>query len=413
MFPQPASYSSACRAAGRVAQIASCLAPLTLATAILRAQGHGPTQVQVAQVRSLEVSPTVRLVGTVRPRLRTLVAAEVDGLVEQLPIDDGDEVTQGQLLCKLRDTARRLALESAKARQEELAQVVEERQAELDKSSFEERRMTPLWEQGRSTEKEYQDAKADHRAAKGRAMQAEHALEAQRAAVEALADDLARMEIRAPCIGYVVKRLTEVGSWVDQGGPVVELVDLSSIRVRVDVPESMIDHCTVGQSAAVTVEALDRTYTGTIARTIPDADERARTFPLDVDVVNSGKELRSGMFVRAAIPSGPRGLRLVLPKDAVVVRGSGAMVFVVRETDEGPAAAPMEVKVVSELAGDFADHVAVEAKRLVAGDRVVVRGNEFMFGPGPVTVLPDRKPEPSASQTEDPSRPAADSGGKG
>ena len=105
-----------------------------------------PTQVEVAEVVRREVAPTLRLVGTVRPRLRTIVAAEVAGQVAELPIDDGDAVEQGQLLCKLRNEPRRLARDEAVARSAELSSVLEERQAQLAKTEFESRRMSALWE---------------------------------------------------------------------------------------------------------------------------------------------------------------------------------------------------------------------------------------------------------------------------
>ena len=341
-----------------------------------------PTQVEVAEVVRREVAPTLRLVGTVRPRLRTIVAAEVAGQVAEMPIDDGDAVEQGQVLCKLRAEPRRLARDEAVARLAQLESVKAERQAELSKTEFESRRMSALWEGQRCSEKEYRDALADHQAAQGRAKQAEHAVVSQKAVCDKLADDLARTEIRAPCAGFITMRRTQIGSWVELGGPIVEMVDLSVARVRVSVPEGIIGFCAVGEPGQVTVEAIGKTYAGKIARLIPDADERARTFPVDIDVKNPNGELRAGMFVRAEVPAGPKGARLVVPKDAVLLRGNERTAYVVREGAAGAQAEVVTVEVLAELA----DEVAVAAEGLTAGDKVVVRGNENMFGPSPVVV---------------------------
>lgn len=341
-----------------------------------------PTQVEVAEVVRREIAPTQRLVGTVRPRLRTIVAAEVAGQVAELPIDDGDAVEQGQVLCKLRNEPRRLARDEAVARLAQLSSVQEERKAQLAKTEFESRRMSALWEDQRCTEKEYRDSLADHQAAQGRARQAEHAVVAQRAVCDRLADDLSRTEIRAPCAGFITMRRTQIGSWVELGGPIVEMVDLSIVRVRVSVPEGIIGYCAVGEPGQVTVEAIRKTYAGKIARLIPDADERARTFPVDIDVKNPDGELRAGMFVRAEVPAGPKGARLVVPKDAVLLRGVERTAYVVREGASGARAEAVKVEVLAEVA----DEVAVASEGLTEGDKVVVRGNENMFGPSPVVI---------------------------
>lgn len=348
------------------------------------AQGHGPSRVEVALVEQREVAPTMKLVGTVRPRIRTTVAAQVSGLVAAIPIDEGDRVATGQLLCKLRAEQRRLAHEEAVARQAELKAVLAERNAELGKAEYEAERTARLWEERRCSDKERRDAQADHAAAKGRVAQARHAESAQDAVVRALADDLAQTQIRAPCDGFIVAKETEVGSWVSEGGGIVTLIDLSTVRVRVLVPESMIEFCRVGTTVQISVEALKEDFAGKISRLIPDGDARARTFPVEIDIPNPKSRLKAGMFVRAAMPSGPRSTRLVIPKDAVVLRGPMAMVHVVRDSDEGQMAMPVPVRIVSEVV----DHVAVEAEGLSAGDQVIVRGNEFMFGPGPVIAVP-------------------------
>lgn len=327
----------------------------------------------------------MRLVGTIRPRLRSVIAAEVSGLVAELPVDIGDEVRRGQVVCKLRNVTRVAEHAEAVSRLAELKAALEEANAMLDKAAFESQRMTALWEEKRATEKEYTDARADHRAAEGRAHQAEYALQAQKAVVEVLADRLSQTEIRAPLESVIVTKRTEVGAWVEQGGEIVELVDLTVVRARVNVPEAIIGHCKVGCDALVRVDALKSDYAAKISRVVPDADERARTFPVEVDVENPSRELRAGMFVSVAMPSGPSGKRLVVPKDAVVVRGAGRTLFVVKEGEKGATAMPVAVSIISEVR----DRLAVEASGLSAGDRVVIRGNEYMFSPGPVIVVSD------------------------
>lgn len=361
----------------------------------------GPMKVRAARVTRSELQPTMRLTGTIRPRMRSTVAAEILGLVAEMPADEGDHLKKGDLICRLRDAPRVAAHDEAVARRHQLAEALTESKALLDKAEFEHRRIESLWKEERGTEKEYFDAQADFRAAQGRYAQAQHALAAQDAVVAFLADNLSRTEVRAPFDGVVVARMTEVGSWVEQGGAVVAMVDLSVARARVNVPESIVAYCSVGADVLVTVDALDRDYEGKISRVIPDADERARTFPVEVDLPNGDEALRAGMFISAAVPSGRRAERLVVPKDAVVLRGAAQTLFAIRETPQGMMAMPVNVKVTAEVG----DKVAVEApvedppwRELADGVQVVVRGNEFMFGPSPVDVLPEDEPPAAAEQ---------------
>ena len=117
------------------------------------------------------------------------------------------------------------------------------------------------------------------------------------------------------------------------------------------------------------------------------------------------------MLARVAIPAGRRTVRIVVPKDAIVSRGAARVVFVVRRTESGDVATPTPVSVVAELL----DYVAVEGSGIAPGDRVVVRGNENMFAPGPVIATPRPKaattqPVVGPGQPESPAERTADAG---
>jgi len=309
-----------------------------------------------------------------------------------LPVDEGDHVNAGDVLCKLRDTQRRLAYNEAEATLAQWKATVEERKADLDKAAFERERLTKLLEVHGCSPKEYSDAVDEHRAAVERLSQAQQVVAAQEAVAGRLADDVERTTIRAPFDGYVVAKRTEVGSWVDQGGQIVDMIDLSVARCRVDVPESVVSFCEVGALATVAIEALGETFEGSISRVIPDADPQARTFPVDVDVPNPDGRLKAGMFIRAAVPSGPAAPRLLVPKDAIVVRGPSRTVFVIREGEQGPMAVPTPVQVVSEIL----HYVAIDAEGLAPDMQVVVRGNEYLFGPTHVVPMPRDMDAPGA-----------------
>lgn len=366
----------------------------------------GPARVEISKVVEESLAPTIRLVGTVHPQKRTTVAAEVWGFVTDLPVEIGDSVRKGDLLCKLRDTQHRYNLEEAKARVDDLQAAVRVAVADLTKAKFEEDRINSFTD---AAEKEKVDAAANLEAARARVSQAEASLKSAEAVRERLRDSLQRTEVLAPFDGHVVSKMTEVGSWVEQGGAVVSMIDLATARVRLNVPEAYIGFNPVGVESPVFVDALNQEFLGRVARVIPDADQQARTFPVDIDIPNSDGSLKAGMFVRGSLASGPIGKQLVVPKDAIVTRGPMTFLFTVKKAGDGAVADMKPVRIISEVL----DRVAVDVPGLQAGDDVVIRGNEMMFSPGPVIIMSGGSPQPEKSESMPASQPVAgESAGK-
>jgi multidrug efflux pump subunit AcrA (membrane-fusion protein) len=128
--------------------------------------------------------------------------------------------------------------------------------------------------------------------------------------------------------------------------------------------------------------APDQTWIGHVERVVPQADLLSRSFPVKVSLQNrivAGQPtLRGGMLARAWLPVGRTGLATVLPKDALVLGGANAMVFVI-----DPAAAPSAgaaatgtVRPVQVALGATIEGSVEVRGGLEPGQLVVVRGNE-------------------------------------
>lgn len=364
------------------------LLPLT-ALVFTRAYGqYGPAQVEVEPVVEREVAPTIRLVGTFYPQRRATVAADVDGLVIEYPIDLGTKLKRGDPICRVREVTRRLAVDEITSRINGLKGDLAVRQADARKTAFELERIKRLSQLGRSAEKEQIDSEANHAASQARVRQAEAMIAEAEAALEIAEDNLARTVMTAPFDGAVTKKLTELGQWVDVGGAVAELVDLSVIRARINVPESAISFCNIGDDVLVSVDALGRDFKGAVSRIVPDADPQANTFPVEIDIENADGLCRAGMFIRAMVPAGPKAKRMLVRKDAVITRGPTSMVYVARKAEKGYMAEVAPVTIVAEVM----ESVAVESPALRPGDLAIVRGNESLRGPGPVIIVSDDAP---------------------
>lgn len=369
---------------------------------------------------------TITLVGTVDPRRRSNIGSEIAGIVAEMPVRQGDLVKTGQLLCKLRDDILTLRLTEAQAnlgalavrheellaglRPEELTRlkaILDETASEEERWTFEMKRIERLYEGSVSNAKEYQDTLAEFRAAERRRIAAQASYELgvagprqeeiaraaydvaeQQAVVDRLKSELEKTSIRSPFDGFVTKRASEVGEWVAVGGAILEIIDLSSVLVRVNVPEFALPYVQVDDRARVMVDALKRTFDGRVKHVIRQADEKARTFPVDIEVDNPEALLSGGMFARAAVPAGSETEAVAVPKDAIVERDGIANVAIVIPGRQGGTVG-MLVSVT--VGADVGDWITITSGNVQPGTIVITRGNEHVLPfPTPVSIVDDK-----------------------
>ena len=396
-----------------------------LAIALLVAPGIAAAQMPVAKVvvteaEVLDAQSTIVLVGTVLPVRRSRVSARIGGMVYEMPVRQGDFVEAGGLLAKLRDDTLRLRLaaeearlDGLKARHAELVSgtrpeelrrlkaLYEAEVAERERWAFEMERIEGLRGAGDSNEKEYVDIKAQYITSGLRKIATEAAYKLglegprkeevaraafdvaeQQAIVDQLSLDITKKTIQSPFAGYVAQRMVEVGEWIPEGGQVVELVDLSAVLVRIYVPESSLPYLAVGDAARVNFDALGRSLTGHIKHIMRQADESARTFPVEIEVANDEGLLAAGMFARATVAAGAKGESVVVPRDAVVERDGQPYVGVVMPGRQGMSGVLMPVT----LGLDVDDRVTITSRNVHPGMQVIVRGTEWI-APFPMPVV--------------------------
>ena len=395
-----------------------------------------------AEMRSLPA--TMQLVATVEPAVRSVIGAEVEGLVVEMPARQGDFVENGGVICRLNDDTLSAALASARARlgglqaqldeleagtrPEELARLkaaCAEAEARHRQWAAEKQRVDRLKELGRANEKEVYDTEADYLAAEQRMLaaraqleegvngpraeviaQARFAVAEQGAIVRRAEHDQAKTVICAPFAGFVVRRETELGQWTQRGGPIVELLDLSSVLVTVDAPEQAFPYVGVGDPARVQVDALGEVFAGRVKHVVWQADVAARAFPVQIEINNPQVKLKGGMLAWATVTTGPETEVVAVPKDAVDVRRGTPCVCVVAPTEQGTMAMPTSVT----TGADIDDWIAITSGNIAPGTLVVVRGNERILFPSPVQVTNMEVPgmPPPSDTPRDPSEAAAE-----
>ncbi len=190
--------------------------------------------------------------------------------------------------------------------------------------------------------------------------------------------------IRAPFEGLVTRKLTEVGEWVTQGQPIMEVVQLNPIELKINVPQKHLARLQQSLGAAtpehpvlakIKIEGYDEPLTGTVERIISAADLLSRTFPVRINIDNpssaSGYLLQPGMIGTAELIIGRQTDRLMVKKDALVITGEDIAVFKIASLGEQTTVQRVSVKV-----GDTIEDWIQVTGDLAADEQVVLMGNE-------------------------------------
>ncbi|MDP6559101.1 MAG: efflux RND transporter periplasmic adaptor subunit, partial [Candidatus Binatia bacterium] len=324
--------------------------------------------VQVTSVVSKTLEEQVSFVATLEPDVGTTVGAVVAGPIIESTVREGDRVVAKQTVLALVDpVSRKIALREAEAsvsksrqkwkelergyRSEEIDQrkaEFEEQKALLSRAEQDFQRAERLYRDQLISQAEFQGFESEYFAAReklGRARaalrlaeagprreeiaQAESEHREAKARYDLIAHELSKTTLFAPLTGYLVKKYVEVGTWVNPGDPVADLVDLNPIYANGPVGERKISLLKRDLPATVIVDAISgESFQGTVAQVVPRADPKSHTFPVKVRIPNSDGRLKSGMLARVSVKVGGR-VGLLVPKDAVIRRGTEDFIFVV------------------------------------------------------------------------------------
>jgi membrane fusion protein, multidrug efflux system len=342
-----------------------------LSAPVLAAQGMPAALVETAPIQAVEFHQELTLVGRTQARRESRIVAEVGGKVKSIVADEGRKVKRGDTLVAI--DCRRIALE-LDAKTAEAAQA----KADAGLAQKELARARELVETSVFPERNLDAADADAT----RTAERSRELEAERRRLQLDLDDCT---IRAPFDGYTVRKLVDVGEWVDAGTPVYELVDLAVVKVTADLPERRFGEVEIGSPVAVVrAGAEDAPLAGKVTGIAPRASETTHTFPVIVEVDNAGGVLGSGMLVRAKLTLKGTVSGLGISKDAIVRRGDRIFVYAV---EDGKA-----TEVAVELGASSGSLVAIDGDGLRAGTAVIVRGNERVVDGSPVRVAAQEAP---------------------
>lgn len=259
-----------------------------------------PVSVDVTQVSTARLIDDINAVGSIRSNEAVVIRPEVSGRIARLNFNDGQHVKKGQLLIAFDATVNQAEVQQAKA-ELGIARANFERTVDLAKQKF-------------ISERARDESQANVQV-----------LEAKLALAEAR---LSKLEIRAPFSGIVGIRTVSVGDYVKDGTDLVNLEDISSVKVDFRIPERYVDQVRRGQGIEVLLDALPgQPFRARVDAVDPQVDSSGRSALLRGRIENPEGRLKPGMFARVRLILAERDNAMVVPEEAIVPQGNKVTVW--------------------------------------------------------------------------------------
>lgn len=309
---------------------------------------------KLAKVERIDLARSVVATGKIQPVIQVEIKSKASGIIQKLPLNVGDIVHKGQVICELDQNDLLPALRQQQAALHVAEAALKTARADYDRYKVDAsgrdlpflKRETERAQQMFSnkliaqntredTEKNYQialqkqeSAVANLASAAAAIGKAQASLEQQQAALSQAEENLRNATIVSPMDGVVLSRDSEIGTAVSSilvvgssATPIMTVGDLNEVYVKGKVDESDIGKVYLGQPARITVESFkDHKFTGRVTKISPMGAEKdnVTTFEVRVSISNEKHILKALMTANAEIVLEEHKGVLTIPEGAVV-----------------------------------------------------------------------------------------------
>ena len=319
-------------------------------------RGPRPPRRSVA-VETIIVEPQtleskISAVGTIFSNESVTIKPEVSGTINFIGFDEGNIIEKGATLFTL----------DAELLEAEYQEV----KANFDFSSSQYERAKKLKKDGVIPSEEYDERLRAYLNAKSR--------------LNTLATRLRKHTLKAPFTGTLGSRMVSIGDYVAIGESLINLEDLSPVKVEFNIPQRFIQRLSQGQLVRVAIDPLPQFYEGTVYLIDPKLDTDTRSALIKAKVPNPEGTLKPGMFCTVTIVIEKIENALTVPFEARVSRGDKHFLYVVEEDK----AVMRQIQL-----GIFAGGSVEVLEGLNPGDRVIVAGLQKVAPGAPVQEAED------------------------
>ncbi|HTN44842.1 MAG TPA: efflux RND transporter periplasmic adaptor subunit [Flavipsychrobacter sp.] len=319
-------------------------------TAIVKESSSGAVPVLTQQVRVTSFDPQFIANGNFEPVREINFLSEISGRITSLSVKEGSKVGIGSILARVDNEVLNAELQSSRSSLE---------QARLDRDRF-----IKAFETGGVTQKQVDDMKLQYATAEARYTAARRKVE--------------DTYIKSPISGTINNKFVEVGTYLTAGTKMFEIVDISHLKLVVNVPEAQVVQLSNGQEVNVTTNVFPEVvYKGKVTFIAAKGDA-SLNYPVEIEVSNvSGRELKAGMYGTANFQLPEQPSMMLIPRSAFYGGVNSNTIFVL---ENGKA---VTKKVVSGRV--MGDKVEIRSG-LSVGETVITSGQVNLVDGTAVTI---------------------------
>ena len=257
-----------------------------------------PTRVETEVVSTAMNANGQTYVGIVEECEATAVSFTGMGVVKRMLVNEGQAVSRGQLIAEMDDTQARNLLSGAEAQMTQANDALS--------------RYKMLHDNGSLPEVQWVEIQSKVAQAKSQ--------------LEVAKKNLADCRLVAPVSGIVGKRLVGAGETAMPSQAVVSILDISTVKVKVAIPEAEISGIGANTSSTIKVEAVNGSFTGGRIEKGVQADALTHTYDIRIHVANGQRQLLPGMVASVQFGNIEKPSKdLTLPVTAVQRKADGSL----------------------------------------------------------------------------------------
>ncbi len=302
-------------------------------------EGTGAVVVKTAIAKKDTLSLNFSANGNFVAKQDLNLLAQTSGRVTSILVDEGSNVRKGQILVRIDPEYASLDLQNAEASYQKLKKDKERYQSSFETGGVTRAQLDEITLALSNAETNVQQAK--------RRVQDSY--------------------LSAPISGIINTRLIEQGAFVSPGTPLFNIVDVSTLKLKVNANESQVVNLKVGSHVKITSTVFpDETFQGTISFIAPKSDNTLN-YPVEIEVSNSGaSNLRAGMYATAIFEFPKQEPRIVIPRTSFVGGVNSRKIFVLENGDT----AKIKEVIPGRIVGDQVEIIG----GLSEGDTIITSG---------------------------------------
>lgn len=288
-------------------------------------------QTEIAEKRN--ITQVVSANGKIFPEYQVDLRPEVTGEIVKLPVKEGDIVTKGELLVRIKPEQYIAQRDRAKASLESSKALLKVREASLNKIKSDLVRAQGLFNKELVSEQELETAKSNYLQSVGQYEAQEASVMQARASLNDSQEQLDKTIISSPIDGRITALNVELservlGSSFSQGTHLMTVADLAKMEARVDVDENDVVLISVGDTTVVEIDAFgEEKFKGLVSQIGNSANTRGLgtqdeivNFQVKIKLINTNEQIRPGMSCDADIQTETKFDVVSVPIQSVTAR---------------------------------------------------------------------------------------------